>query len=98
MKYIPIEAWNDFANQYVSDDLCDIAQGLVTTLIILIPEAQMDGFRNSPKYEKLRADYYNLVRQYTDEKISKPDSIAIHIESKEVFDAKYQGSWYNYFR
>ncbi|MBG9378827.1 hypothetical protein I5907_21520 [Panacibacter sp. DH6] len=98
MKYIPNEAWDDFTNQYISGDLCDIAQGLVTTLILIVPEARVDTFKNSKLFNDMRQDYYNLVKQYTDIKISRPDGITMSIVTKEDFEGKSKGSWYNFFR
>ncbi|WP_121357767.1 hypothetical protein [Flavisolibacter nicotianae] len=97
MKLIPEKAWNDFKSQHISVDIKDIAQGIVTTLIILVPESQIEAFKNSQQFQGLRTDYFNLVRQHTDEKISMPENITMHLESKENFDVKYKGSWYNYF-
>ena len=97
MNFIPEKAWNDFTNQHMSEDIKDIAQGLVRTLIILVPESRIEAFKNSHEFQDMRAAYFNLVRQFTDVKISSPESIAMHVESKEAFDVKYQGSWYNYF-
>lgn len=97
MKYIPNEAWNEFTSRHKSEDIKDIAQGLFTTLIVLVPESRIEVFKRSPNFQDLRIDYYNLVCQHTDLEISNPDAITMHVESKEAFDAKYQGSWYNYF-
>jgi hypothetical protein len=97
MKHIPDEAWNNFKKQFVLEDICDIAQGLVSTLILIVPKAQINTFRSSSKYKKMITEYYNLINQYTDEKISKPEDITVFVESKEEFDIQYRGSWYNYF-
>ena len=98
MKYIPHEAWNDLKKKYISDDITDFAQGLVTSLIILVPEAKIAEFKKSSKFHELREEYYNLVRQHTEKIISGPESIVMNVESKEEFDRRCQGSWYNAFR
>ena len=98
MKELSNKMWNDFRSQNTGGDVHDIAQGLVTTLIILISKSQIEAFKNSSTYQKLKIDYYNLLHQHTDLRISKPENITIHIESKEDFDAKYKSSWFNYFR
>ena len=98
MQYIPDDIWKNFKTKYETGDICSIAQGLMTTLILIIPKAKIEIFRDSLLFQKLQTDYYDLVRRYTNIKVSKPDDIKIHLESKEDFDANFQGNWYNYFR
>lgn len=98
MKHIPNEVWDDFKKQYLSDDIKDIAQGLITTLILVIPEVKVDSFKNGKLYTKMREEYFDLVRQHTDIKISRPENITMSIETLEDFQDKCNGSWYNFFR
>lgn len=95
---IPQTEWEAFRKRYISDDISELAQGLITTLILIIPEAKVASFEKGVLLSALQADYYNLLIRFTDVNISRPQEIEICIETKEVFDTRYKASWYNFFR
>ena len=98
MKYVPSDAWEAFRNKYISDYVLDIAQGLTTTLIPVVRSDQIESFKASNTFREMRIDWYNIVRKHTDELLSDPGQIVVSFLSKEEFDSRYKGDWYNVFR
>jgi len=98
MQYIPPEVWKDFVTKYAHGDVVEIAQGLTTTLILVIPSAKIDRFKISETFHTMRDEYYGIVHQYTDEQVASPNQIVMSILSEEEFGANYQRNWYYVFR
>lgn len=63
MQYIPDDIWKNFKTKYETGDLYALLRkGLMTTLILIIPKAKIEIFRDSLLFQKLQTDYYDLVR------------------------------------
>ncbi len=47
--------------------------------------------------EKLRIDYFNILKKYDEFDYIKMEDFSIAFDSKENLDKNYKGNWYFYY-
>ena len=97
-KYIPDDVLNNFLNSYKKGDIWQVHQLNDKWLIVFLYfDKQIESNKNLPIYQRMRDEYFSLVKQYLDPKTSSSKDISIKFDSKENFEKKYEGDWYNYY-
>lgn len=97
-KYIPKEALDAFFAKYQKDDVWQIHQGGDALLnVFLYKEDEIEVNRPLIKYVAMREDYLKLVKEHLDSPSSEITEVALIFDSKENFEQKYNGNWYEYY-
>jgi hypothetical protein len=96
-KYIPTEILKTFTSFYEKDDVWQIHSGHSWLTVFLFKESQIQQNEDLPKYAELKAGYLRLVKKYLDPPYSEIDKISLSFDSKENFEKKYNGNWYDYY-
>ncbi|WP_259066681.1 hypothetical protein HDF24_21615 [Mucilaginibacter sp. X4EP1] len=93
-KYIPKEILDSFTSLYQNEDIWQIHSGNYWLTIFLYKENQIEFNKDLPKYNEIKKGYLELVNKYLDPEIKE---IYLTFDSKESFEIKYGGNWYDYY-
>ena len=96
-KYIPDEILKAFTSSYEKGDVWQIHSGDRWLTVFLFSEGQIQSNKGLPIYQQLKMEYFKLVDQYLDLHLVGINDINLYFDSKENFENKYQGNWYNYY-
>ena len=96
-KFIPGEIMDAFNSSYTKEDVWQIHSGHSWLTVFLFKENQIEENRDLPKYVEMKALYLKLVNKYLDPPYSEIDKIHLSFDSKENFEAKFGGNWYDYY-
>jgi hypothetical protein len=96
-KYIPNEILTSFTKFYEKEDVWQIHSGDSWLTVFLYKESQIEQNQDLPKYIEMKEGYLKLVKKYLDPPVSEIDEIQLSFDSKENFENKYQGNWYDYY-
>jgi|GEM_PF-5378152 len=96
-KYIPDEILKAFTTSYEKEDIWQIHSGDSWLTVFLFYESQIEQNQDLPKYHEMKEGYLKLVKKYLDPPASEIDEIQLSFDSKENFEKKYGGNWYDYY-
>ncbi|MES2061623.1 MAG: hypothetical protein V4456_06860 [Bacteroidota bacterium] len=96
-KYIPDEILKAFTTSYENEDVWQIHSDNNWLTVFLYKESQIEPNQNLPKYLEMKEGYLKLIRKYLDPPASEIKEIALYFDSKENFEKKYGGNWYDYY-
>jgi hypothetical protein len=96
-KYIPDEVLKPFLHSYEKDDIWQVHSGDRWLTVFLYTDSQIKASKDLPIYQQMKEEYYKLVDKYLDFRLSDASDINLYFDSKENFEKKYQGNWYNYY-
>ena len=93
-KYIPNDVVEVLTNFYEKEDVWQIHSGDYWLVIFLYKDSQIEHNQNLPKYLELKEKYLELVHLYLNPTVKE---IYLSFNSKENFEKKYGGNWYDYY-
>ena len=93
-EYIPDDILKSFTSFYEKDDIWQIHSGNYWLVIFLYKENQIEPNKDLPKYSEIKKGYLKLVNKYLSAEIKE---IHLTFDSKENFENKYGGNFYNYY-
>jgi len=96
-KFIPKEILTPFIASYENEDVWQIHSGDSWLTVFLHKESQIEANEDLPKYGELKEGYLKLVHQFLDPPASEIDQINLSFNSKENFERKFNGNWYDYY-
>ncbi|MFN8283323.1 MAG: hypothetical protein U0U67_08925 [Chitinophagales bacterium] len=97
-KYIPNDLLEKFLKSYENDDIWQVHQlNSIWLIVFLYYDKQIDENKNLPIYQQMKNEYFELVKKYLDDAPENANQINIQFDSKEKFDSKYNGDWYDYY-
>jgi hypothetical protein len=96
-KYIPEEILKTFLHSYEKGDVWKIHSGDRWLTIFFHTDRQIKDNEDLPIHQQMKEEYYKLVDKYLELRLSDASQIIINFDSKENFDKKYKGNWYNYY-
>ena len=97
-RYIPNEILKPFMQSYEKGDVWQVHTGDRWITLFLYLDSQIEANRSMPIYQQMLEEYFELVDKYLDLHLSGPSDINLHFDSKENFENKFQGNWYNYYQ
>ncbi|OCX50750.1 hypothetical protein BEL04_18620 [Mucilaginibacter sp. PPCGB 2223] len=92
--YIPDDILKSFTTFYEKEDIWQIHSGDYWLTIFLYKEDQIGSNKDLPKYNDIKKGYLELVNKYLNPVIKE---IHLTFDSKENFEKKFGGSWYDYY-
>lgn len=66
--------------------------------IFLEKENQIEESRQNPLFEKLKEEYFEIVKEKDEFGFFKKELINLAFDSKENFDINYDSSWFYYYK
>jgi len=93
-EYIPNDVLKAFTSFYEKDDIWQIHSGNYWLTVFLYKESQIETNKDLPKYNEIKAGYLDLVHKYLDPTIKE---IRLYFDSKDTFENKFNGNWYDYY-
>lgn len=96
-KYIPNEILLPFMKSYEKGDVWKIHQGDKWLTVFLYFDSQIEDNKHLTIFQQMRDEYFKLADKYLDMHLSSETDITIYFDSKENFEKKYQGNWYDYY-
>ncbi|MCA9040661.1 MAG: hypothetical protein KDA65_09970 [Planctomycetaceae bacterium] len=95
---LPQSAFDELVKQFNSDPLWTIARlGSWVTFFVFTEEQKVECLKKKRERE-WNASIYSLVKRHDEFGYIKKNTFSVSVESKEVFDTKYKGSWFYFFR
>lgn len=98
IKYIPDDKLQQFLKSFEISDIWQVHQLNSRCLIVFLYfDYQIEANKNLPIYEKMKSEYFRLVKKYMGDAPNSPEEVGIKFDSKEYFETKCDGNWYSYY-
>jgi hypothetical protein len=95
---IPEEIKSSFRKRNKTEKVWQIHDSFLGAIVFLYKDEDIEKYRNSDKIEKLKDEFYNMVKPYDKNGLFKRDNLNFGIDSKENFDNNYKSNWYYYYK
>lgn len=89
---------DELIKKYKKDNIWEIHMSSFYITIFLEKENQIEKSRNEPLFEKLKDEYFEIVKTNDEFGLFKKELINLAFDSKENFDKNYNSSWFYYYR
>ena len=96
-QHIPDYILTQFLHSYEKGDVWQVHCGATWLTVWFYSNSQIERHKDLPIYKTMKEEYYKLVRQFLDLKLSRADNIDLYFESKENFETKYRSNWGFYY-
>ena len=95
---IPKNELEMLQNELSCKDLWTIDKCFSNVTFFLYTDEQVKKYKNSDIVTEWTDKYFSLLKKYDIFDYFKRDEFSISLDSKEVFDTNFKGSWFYYYR
>jgi hypothetical protein len=92
------EKIDELIKKYKKDNVWEIHLSSFYITIFLEKENQIEESRQKPLFEKLKDEYFEIVKEKDEFGLFKKELINLAFDSKENFDKNYEGNWFYYYK
>ena len=92
------EKIDNLLKKYKKDNVWEIHMRSFYITIFLEKENQIEESRQNPLFEKLKEEYFEIVKEKDEFGLFKKELINLAFDSKENFDKNYDSSWFYYYK
>ena len=92
------EKINELIKKYKKNNIWEIHLSSFYITIFLEKENQIEESRKEPIFEKLKDDYFEIVKEKDEFGLFKKEFLNLNFDSKENFDKNYESSWFYYYK
>jgi len=92
------EKINELIKKYKKDNIWEIHMSSFYITIFLEKENQIEESRKKPIFEKIKEEYFEIVKEKDEFGLFKKELINLTFDSKENFDKNYESNWYYYYK
>ena len=92
------EKIDELIKKYKKDNVWEIQMSSFYITIFLEKENQIEENRQKPLFEKLKDEYFEIVKEKDEFGLFKKELINLAFDSKENFDKNYEGNWFYYYK
>lgn len=83
--------------KYGDFNFWEISKFFSRTTFFFYTDEQLSKYKNDRLMEKLRIDYFNILKKHDEFDYIKLEDFSIAFDSKENLDKNYKGNWYFYY-
>ncbi len=94
---IPYDKINDLKKQVANKGIWEIATLSSGAIFFFYTNAQVEESETNGVKKELSLQYYDLLKEYDEFNYFDRESFSVSLDSKEDFDNKFNGNWYDYF-
>jgi hypothetical protein len=88
----------ELIKKYKKDNVWEIHMNSFYITIFVEKENQIEKNRINPIFEKIKEEYFEIVKEKDEFGLFKKEYINLAFDSKENFEKNYEGNWYYYYK
>ena len=98
LSQLPDEILSEFKRRNTTKNVWEIHDTFMGAIVFLFKENDIAEYKNSEQIEKLKDEFYEMVKPYDKNGYFQRYKLNIGIDSKENFDENYESNWYYYYK
>jgi|GEM_PF-6928725 len=95
---IPEKEITDLQKTLADDRIWLISRCFSSTTLFVFTDEQKENFKEEVIYKSAEDAYFRLLKEYDELDYWKRENFAIHVDSKQALDEKYEGNLFYYYK
>ncbi|MBL4887554.1 MAG: hypothetical protein JKZ03_03685 [Flavobacteriaceae bacterium] len=95
---IPDVLISEFKKRNQNEKIWEIHETFLGAIVFLYKDNDIEEYKNSDAIEKLKDDFYKMVKPFDKSGYFQRNKLNIGVDSKENFDNNYESNWYYYYK